>query len=513
MRVSWVVNTFPYGFHSHAPTSADIKHPIGYIWIVRKEHVAYSLFSIEDNQATWVVRKPDSITTNGKSSQINTIGGSNVHTTKVETQSSQSKETSVDWIRVNADKAHIDTTRFSKNLSERDIDVQKALETLDQATLGGGGAAGYNFIDTIPSVDAAIDATSVTITGKTMRRYGVGSQSPTVTINGNPVTVTQQTGDETVYLFSYPTNLNIGNNIFTIISDNGIVLTKSLNITRNAVAPSCTLSFVQYMKAGAYTISLVSDYPLLSPPTLSASIGSLSTFTGSGKNWAATLTITNQNGSGLFTNVALVGEGGIGHTINSGASYTVDTLAPVIGTASFSRTLWNYENGSMNCTVTMGENTTGFTGMIDLSSFGLSSNYALTPTGNNMIANFTPARVDTPSNTGKNIRVSDRCGNAATPKANTDNQLQVVAYRLPLQNVTFPAYAAMSNILSGGRVFTTDANSIVSWGANQTNSGTLVYGTDYVVIDHNKILLAQPKWSDTLAANALGLLNVNCVEN
>ena len=412
---------------------------------------------------------------------------------------------------LNADEVMVSTTNFTNNLGPEDINVQHALETIDQMSTGGG--TGYNFIETTPTTNETIDGTSITITGKTMRHSGIGSQSPVVTINGNPISVTQESGEETVYLFSYAASLSIGDNTFIIVSNNGATLTKTLVITRNAVAPSCSLSHMTYMKAGAYTITLITDYPLTITPTLDASIGSLSAFTGSGVNWSATLTITNQNGNGTFSNAVLIGDGGTGTIINSGTSYVVDTIAPVIGTANFSTTLWHYETGAMTCTIAMGENTTGFTGQIDLSNFGLSANYPLTHSGNNMLASFTPARVDNPASYGTNIRVSDRCGNAATPKADTDNQLQVVAYRLALQNLTFPAYLAVSNVLSGGKVFTTDSNSIVAWGAGQTNTGTLIYSTDYLIDGHNKIHLDETKWADTIAANALGLLNVDVYEN
>lgn len=377
----------------------------------------------------------------------------------------------------------------------------------------GGGSASYNFIETVPTTSYTTSEESVTITGKTMRHSGVDIQAPDVTVNGSVVSVTKIVGDENIYSFSFSTSLSIGVNVFEIKSDNGAELTKTLTVTRTAVAPSCSLSHSGYFKAGSHTITMTTDYDLIVAPTLVASIGTLSAFTGSAKTWVASLVIVDQNGNGVFSDAVLEGEGGIGSTINSGSTYLVDTVIPVIGTANFSRTLWHYENGSMNCTIDMGEDTTGFTGQIDLSNFGLSTSYSLSPSGNNMIATFTPSRVDAGPANGSNIRVSDRCGNAATPKALTDNQLQVIAYRLSIQNLTFSAYSAVSNALSGALVFDTPANSHVSWGAGQTNSGNLTYSTDYTIDDYNKIHLDETVWADTIAANALGLLNVDVYED
>jgi hypothetical protein len=398
---------------------------------------------------------------------------------------------------------HIDTNKvFPSDETFYDIKTY-----IDSAIL----ATGYNYIETTPASDETVTAESITITGKTMHHSGT-TLAPTLTINGDSVSVTAS-ADQPVYTFTYTSALAVGANVFAIESDNGVVVDKTLTITRTAVAPSCVLTHATYLKAGAYTITMTTDYDLASTPTLSADTGSLGTFAGSGKVWTATLTITSQNGTGTFSSATMVGSGGTGHTINSGATYYVDTVAPTIGAANFSTTLWHYETGSMTCTVAMGESTTGFTGTVDLSTFGLSASYALSPSGNNMVATFTPARVNAgPAYSGA-INVTDRSGNAATPKAQSDNQLQVIAYRVVPQNLTFAAYSAVSGALAGGATFTTDANSIVSWGTGQTNSGTLVYTTDYTVDDHNKIHLDETKWATTIAANALGLLNVDVLEN
>ena len=374
-----------------------------------------------------------------------------------------------------------------------------------------GTASGYNFLELSPAADTSTSSETITITGKTMRHMGVGGLAPDVTINSVPISTTQTPGDLNIFTFTSTSALVVGDNIFEISADNGVALGKTLTITRTAVAPSCVLSHAVYLKAGAHTITLTADYDLTATPTLDASVGTLSVFAGSGKVWTATLTITAENGAGAFSNAVLVGAGGTGTTISSGASYVVDTVIPIIGTANFSTTLWHYETGAMTCVVAMGETTTGFTGLIDLSHFGLSASYTLSPSGNNMVATFTPARVDAGPEYGHNIRVSDRCGNPATPKTDTDNQLQVVAYRLVSQVVTFPAYSSTSNPITG--TFTTDANSHVSWTAGQVDTGALVFTTDYTVHTNNIIHLDETKWATTIAANALGLLNVTVYED
>lgn len=483
MNIGWVIKGHVYGIKFTSPTTRDTDYPEEYIWIDKSHDVAYILSSVTDGVALWIEREPDY------------------------------------KINVNTDTPVYFIGETYLGDSERGVPVVGLAgpqgehgEKGDQGDPGTGGG-GYNFLETTPTLDITTALASTTITGRTMRCNGTGTQEPTVTVNGLSVTVNQTVGDLNIYTFSIPATLSVGANSYEIVSDNGTTLTKTLVITRSAVAPSCALSHAVFFKAGTFTITLTTDYDLTVAPTLDTSVGSLSVFSGSGKVWTATLTITSQNGAGTFSNAVLVGAGGTGTVISSGASYTVDTVAPTIGTASFSTTLWHYETGAMTCTVAMGETTTGFTGQIDLSHFGLSASYTLSPSGNNMGATFTPARVNAGPDYGHNVRVSDRCGNAATPKADTDNQLQVVAYRLVLQNVTFPAYSAVSNALSGGKTVTTDANSHVSWGVGQTNTGSLAFTTDYVLDTSNRVHLDETKWADTISANALGLLNVDVYED
>jgi len=75
MKASWVIYTYPYGFQSVAPTSADYDFPLGYIWIINSLGVAYSLSSVSDtNRATWILKQPDIIYNYGTGFQVNIIG-------------------------------------------------------------------------------------------------------------------------------------------------------------------------------------------------------------------------------------------------------------------------------------------------------------------------------------------------------------------------------------------------------------------------------------------------------
>ena len=79
-----------------------------------------------------------------------------------------------------------------------------------------------------------------------------------------------------------------------------------------------------------------------------------------------------------------------------------------------------------------------------------------------------------------------------------------------LENVTFPPFSAISNQLT--RSFVNDADSVVHWGINQLQMGMLTYGTDYTVINHNRIKLDETIYADDIINNASGLLNVDVYE-
>jgi hypothetical protein len=80
-----------------------------------------------------------------------------------------------------------------------------------------------------------------------------------------------------------------------------------------------------------------------------------------------------------------------------------------------------------------------------------------------------------------------------------------------LENVTFPAFTKISNKLT--RNFIDDSKSVVHWGTGQLRSGRLVYGTDYTVQDHNRIVLDENIFEDEIGFNGNGLLNIDVFED
>ena len=86
---------------------------------------------------------------------------------------------------------------------------------------------------------------------------------------------------------------------------------------------------------------------------------------------------------------------------------------------------------------------------------------------------------------------------------------------LLVQNLTFPAGTNTSNART--IPYTTDSDSIVSWGAGQENGGLLIYTSnnpptgidDYTIIGHNQVKLNPTKYANEIQANTLGLLNVD----
>ena len=79
-----------------------------------------------------------------------------------------------------------------------------------------------------------------------------------------------------------------------------------------------------------------------------------------------------------------------------------------------------------------------------------------------------------------------------------------------LENLTFDPFNSISSPLSYR--FINDSASIVHWGTNQLMSGLLTYGTDYTVVDHNKIQLDTTIFADEIMFNANGLMNIDVYE-
>jgi hypothetical protein len=274
-----------------------------------------------------------------------------------------------------------------------------------------------------------------------------------------------------------------------------------------------------WLPVGDHNVKITTDYQLSQAPTLDTDKGSLGSFSGSGKIWTAVLTITS-GGDGVltFSSAVLVNGAGTGTTISSGATHHQDTSAPTIVSANFSTTDWRGNDGTVTITVACGEDTTGWTGRVNLSAWGGSASAVLSHSGNNMIVSFTPAIVDAGPANATNIYVYDRAGNAATNNNYTsDNQLHTHNYRIVPEDLNFPAYSAVSDALSASQTFTTTEDVLVTWGVLEGQfwpTGNLVYGVDedYVIDGSNRIHLNETKYADEIASNSLGLMFVNVRE-
>lgn len=290
----------------------------------------------------------------------------------------------------------------------------------------------------------------------------------------------------------------------------------AITVQRNQSGSYASETWFQY---GTHNVRITTDYQLTQVPTLDVSRGSLSAFSGSGLTWTATLTLAAESdGDVVFSNAVLVNGAGAGTTINSGATHHLDNTAPTIASANFSQTDWRGNDGTVTITVACGESTTGWSGTVNLSAWGGSSSQALHSSGNNMVATFTPAIADVAPTNATGINIFDRAVNAGTNNNYiSDNQLQTHTYRVSPEDVYFPAYTAVSAVLSGSQTFTTTADVVVTWGVSEGQfwpTGTLVYGAgnDYIIDDNNKIHLNETTYVDEIAANALGLMFVNVRE-
>lgn len=268
----------------------------------------------------------------------------------------------------------------------------------------------------------------------------------------------------------------------------------------------------KYMKAGDYTVTITANYALTQAPTLDCSLGSLGSFSGSGKVWTATLTITDEDGTVTFSNAQLVNGAGTGTSITSGATHYADTTAPTIVSASIDKTDWRGNDGSIKLTIECGETTTGWTGTVNLSAWGGSSSQSLSVTGTTMYCYFSPDITDAGPAYITGINVFDRAGNAATNNNySSSNQLTTHGYRVEQEDLHFPAYSAVSEVLSASQTFTTTADVEVVWGVAEGQfwpTGTLTYGVDYTIDDNNKIHLDETLYASEIAGNSLGAMFV-----
>lgn len=288
----------------------------------------------------------------------------------------------------------------------------------------------------------------------------------------------------------------------------------AITVQRNQIGAYASQTWLPY---GTHNVKITTDYQLTQAPTIDVNKGSLSAFTGSGLTWTATLTISSgADGAITFSNVALVNGAGTGTNINSGATHYLDNTAPTITSANFNITDWRGNDGPVTITVACGESTVGWSGQVNLSTWGGSSAKALSSSGNNMVTSFTPNIADAGPANATGISIFDRAGNAGSNNNFTsNNQLQTHDHRVEAEDLIFPAYLAVSNALSGSQSFTTTTDVLVSWGVLEGQfwpTGTLTYGVDYTIDDNNKIHLDEILYANEIAANALGLMFVNVRE-
>lgn len=293
------------------------------------------------------------------------------------------------------------------------------------------------------------------------------------------------------------------------------VASAAITVQRNQTG---SYSSETWLPVGNHNVRIITDYHLSQAPTLDTNKGSLSIFSGSAKVWTAVLSITSGgDGTLTFSNAILVNGAGTGTTISSGATHHQDTSAPTIVNANFGTVDWRGNDGLVTITVACGESTIGWTGQVNLSTWGGSALQALSSSGNNMAASFTPTIADA-DDTATGIYVYDRAGNAGTNNNYTsDNQLQTHDYRVEAEDLNFLAYSVVSEVLSGSQSFTTTDDVLVTWGVMDGQfwpTGNLVYGAeeDFIIDDNNKIHLNETKYADEIASNSLGLMFVNVRE-
>ena len=167
---------------------------------------------------------------------------------------------------------------------------------------------------------------------------------------------------------------------------------------------------------------------------------------------------------------------------------------------------WWTGMGPVTYTIEVGEDTTNWSGSIDLSAFGKSSSFPLTPMGNTLIAQFTPAKQD--ATNSPSVIVYDRGGNYDTETA---PQLITHEYRVNPYDFYFPAFSYVSNE-NPEADFSVMENVEAVWGVDYSREGSLSYGEDFTIVDNNKIQLTS-KWQDDVESNSLGQLYVTAWED
>lgn len=182
----------------------------------------------------------------------------------------------------------------------------------------------------------------------------------------------------------------------------------------------------------------------------------------------------------------------------------IDTTPVNIDNIVCTHTEWYKNDGTVTITVNVGEDTTGWSGNIDLSAFGGNSSENLIPSGNSLYINFTPVLQDATGSPA--VEVFDRGGNSDTGNAPI---LNTYLYRVNPQTVYFPPFSDTSEVITGS--FTTPANVHCEWASDYSREGDLIYNEGFTVVDGNKIKLLD-KWIDDVMSNSLGNMGVSVYE-
>jgi hypothetical protein len=95
--------------------------------------------------------------------------------------------------------------------------------------------------------------------------------------------------------------------------------------------------------------------------------------------------------------------------------------------------------------------------------------------------------------------------------SNRRGEIAQAEYPETLESVTFPAFYGTSNQLT--RNFVRDDRSVVHWSVGQLRSGRLEYGTDYTVLNHNRIVLDPVLYEAEIGFNASGTLSIDVFED
>ena len=125
-------------------------------------------------------------------------------------------------------------------------------------TFYGTSDKGYNFLNIISPLNYGVTFNEeVLVEGYTMRYGGVDGYAPIVTINGTEVLCSQRDTDSNIYDFSTTVSLDIGENIITVISDNGKILEKNIVFTRQMLPQIILAEFINEYPVVNYSFPFV----------------------------------------------------------------------------------------------------------------------------------------------------------------------------------------------------------------------------------------------------------------